>query len=244
MIEAGGAGLVSDSLEKVRDEIVTCERCPRLREHCRTVAVTKRRAFAGEEYWGRPVPGFGDPGARLLVVGLAPAAHGANRTGRMFTGDSSGNWLYRALHRFGFSSRAESKTRSDGLTLRGAYIAAVGRCAPPQNKLTVDEIRSCRPYLERELRLLPELKVVLCLGRVAYDTCAAIFCDWGWVRKKEIPSFSHGISYSLGEGRPHVLASYHPSRQNTQTGLLTEEMLDAVVGAARRYAFPDEAGTA
>lgn len=227
-----------DSLERVRQDIVSCERCARLRDHCREVARVKRRAYAGEEYWGRPVPGFGDPNAELLVVGLAPAAHGANRTGRMFTGDSSGDWLYRALHRFGFANQAESKSRGDGLRLKGAYIAAVGRCAPPQNKLTAMEIRSCRPYLEREMRLLPKLKVVLCLGRVAYDACAAIFSEWGWVQKSDLPRFAHGASYALGEGRPLIIASYHPSRQNTQTGRLTEEMLDAVVSAARRHTLP------
>lgn len=224
-----------DSLERVRREIVECERCARLRDHRRMVARVKRRAFADEEYWGRPVPGFGEPNAKLLVVGLAPAAHGANRTGRMFTGDSSGDWLYRALHRFGFASQADSRYRDDGLKLLDAYITAVGRCAPPQNKLKAEEIRSCRPYLEQEIRLLREVEAVLCLGRVAYDTCAAILSDWGWVRKSDLPRFAHGATYPIGKGRPLLIASYHPSRQNTQTGRLTEEMLDAVVSAARRH---------
>ncbi len=229
-----------DSLERVARDVVACERCPRLRDHCREVARVKRRAYAHEEYWGKPVPGYGDPNAELLVVGLAPAAHGANRTGRMFTGDSSGDWLYRALHRFGFANQAGSRRREDGLRLKGAYITAVGRCAPPQNKLNAEEAGCCRTFLEREIRLLTELKVVLCLGRVAYDTCARIFTEWGWARREDLLPFSHGVANPLNPGRPLLLASYHPSRQNTQTGRLTEDMLDAVVSAARGYVDTSE----
>lgn len=227
---------MTDTFERIERDVVACDRCSRLREHCLQVAETKRRAYANEVYWGRPVPGFGDRRASVLIVGLAPAAHGANRTGRMFTGDSSGDWLYRTLFRFGFANQPESRRQEDGLDLCGAYITAVGRCAPPQNKLNADEIRACRPFLEREIRLLSDLKVVLCLGRVAYDTCVRIFSEWSWVRKGDVPPFAHGVAHPMGEGLPVLLASYHPSRQNTQTGRLTEEMLDTVVGAARLYA--------
>lgn len=226
---------MSDTLDQVNQDITNCNLCPRLRNHCRSIAETKRRAYRNEEYWGRPVPGFGDRNASLLVVGLAPAAHGANRTGRMFTGDSSGDWLYRALYRFGFATKPESIHRNDGLRLTGAYITAVGRCAPPQNKLKAEEIRACRPFLERELRLLTSVKVVLCLGRVAFDTYRRIINEWGWLKKESPPKFAHGASYPLGDGRPLLLTSYHPSRQNTQTGRLTEAMLDDVMASARRF---------
>jgi len=231
---ARATGVREDSLERVAEDVVACERCPRLREHCLAVARAKRRAFAGETYWGRPVPGFGDPQAELLVVGLAPAAHGANRTGRMFTGDSSGDWLYRALYRFGFASQPHSIRPGDGLELKGAYITAVGRCAPPENRLTPAERLACRSFLEREILLLSEVRVVLCLGQVAFETCAAVFAAWNWVSRAEVPKFAHGASCAMDQGRRVLLASYHPSRQNTQTGRLTEPMLDAVVGEARR----------
>jgi len=192
------------------------------------VAREKTRRFANEDYWGKPVPAFGDPRARLLIVGLAPAAHGANRTGRMFTGDRSGDWLYRALHRAGFANQANSVRIEDGLKLKDCYITAAVRCAPPQNKPTLEEIQTCESYLEQELNLLKNIQVILGLGKIgfdlAYHACRAAF---------ELPSesarfrFAHGAEYELGNGLT-LMGSYHPSQQNTFTGRLTEEMFDAV----------------
>lgn len=186
-----------------------------------------------EVYWGLPVPGFGDPEAQLLVIGLAPGAHGANRTGRMFTGDSSGDWLYRSMHKFGFASQPTSEHRGDGLRLLGSYITAVGRCAPPQNRLKAAEIKACRPYLERELDALYHLRAIVCLGRVAFDTYVRLLVDREVLPQRGRPQFGHAARYDVGDGQPALIASYHPSRQNTQTGRLTEEMLDQVFAAAR-----------
>jgi uracil-DNA glycosylase family 4 len=199
----------------------------------RRVARVKRRAFATEEYWGRPVPGWGDPAARLLIVGLAPAAHGANRTGRMFTGDSSGDWLYTALHRYGFASRPTATNRNDGLTLHGCYITASARCAPPDNKPLPRELERCRPFLVTELRLLARVRVVLVLGRIAHD--AYLHASGWWERfvPRERPRFAHGAETRLPDGTV-LLASYHPSRQNTNTGRLTRPMWHAVFRKARR----------
>lgn len=216
------------TLEILRNEIIQCERCPRLREHCREVARVKRRAYLDWEYWGKPVPAFGDPNARLLILGLAPGAHGANRTGRMFTGDSSGDYLYRALHTTGFASQPTSKSVDDGLELRDAYITASGRCAPPDNKPLPQELANCRPYLLRELELLVNVRVVVVLGRIAFDTYLAT------LPKRKKPAFGHDVLHDLGEGLPRLITSYHPSQQNTSTGKLTDAMLTAVFQRARR----------
>ena len=215
----------TDALDALRREIVGCTRCPRLVEWRERVAVEKRAAFSDQEYWGRPVPGFGDPEARLVVVGLAPAAHGANRTGRMFTGDRSGEWLYGALHRAGFATRAASEHRDDGLRLTGAYVTAGVRCAPPQNRPTTEERDRCLPYLERELALL-EPRVTVALGAFAYGIVATL----AGLRPR--PAFGHGVEAALPGGRT-LLCSYHPSQRNTFTGRLTEPMFDGIFRRAR-----------
>ena len=202
--------------------LVECRRCPRLVAWREQVAREKRAAFADQEYWGRPVPGFGDHAARVLVVGLAPAAHGANRTGRMFTGDRSGDWLYRALWRAGFANQPTSVSADDGLELRGAYVTAPVRCAPPANKPTPEERDNCRPYLERELELLTEVRVVVALGAFGFGEAARLL---GFARR---PKFGHGVEAVAPDGRV-LLGCYHVSQQNTFTGKLTEEMLDAVL---------------
>ena len=222
----------SSELKTLQDRVVSCRRCPRLVSWRETVAEKKRAAFQDQDYWGRPLPGFGDAGARLLVVGLAPAAHGANRTGRMFTGDRSGDWLYRALHRAGFADRPESLARDDGLTLRDCYVTAAVRCAPPANKPTPRERRNCRPYLEEELDLLQDVRVVVALGKFAYDQVLRILKDRGEPVPTPRPPFSHGRAVFLRKDLL-VLASYHPSQQNTFTGTLTEEMFDSVWDRAR-----------
>jgi uracil-DNA glycosylase len=219
-----------DPLAMLGSEIVACRACPRLVAWREEVAATKRAAYRTEDYWGRPVPGFGDPAARLVVIGLAPAAHGANRTGRMFTGDRSGEWLYRALWRAGYSDRPESVSLDDGLVLTGAYITAPVRCAPPANKPTPDERARCRPFFERELALLTEARVYLALGQIGYQTAAGVL----GVRPR--PRFAHGLEVSVphADGPPRtLLGSYHVSQQNTFTGRLTEAMLDAVFARAR-----------
>jgi uracil-DNA glycosylase len=219
-------------MEELTRMIETCERCPRLREYCAGIAATKVRRYKDQDYWGRPVPGFGDPGAKLLLLGLAPGAHGANRTGRMFTGDDSGKWLYGALHQFGFANRPESVWRDDGLELTGAYVTAAGRCAPPDNKPTPAELEACRPYLEQELALLDQVKVVLVLGKIAFDTYLKVRRAQGFDLGK--PTFAHLAEYRFADPRlPVLLCSYHPSRQNTQTGKLTWPMWEAVFARAR-----------
>ena len=218
-------------LADLEAEIVACRACPRLVAWREQVAVEKRAAYRDEEYWGRPVPGFGDPAARVLVVGLAPAAHGANRTGRMFTGDRSGEWLYRALWRAGFANQPTSEHRDDGLVLTDAWITAPVRCAPPANRPTTEERDACRPWLERELALLSEIRVVVALGAFGYEAACALL----GVRPR--PRFGHGVEALAPDGRA-VVASYHVSQQNTFTGRLTEDMLDAVFTRARRLAGP------
>lgn len=203
-------------------EIVNCRACPRLVEWRERVGREKRAAFAGEEYWARPVPGFGDLNARLWLVGLAPAAHGGNRTGRIFTGDRSGDWLYAALYRVGLANQPQSVALEDGLELRGAFLSAGVRCAPPANKPTIEERRECSRYLLQEMELLHDVKVMLALGRFAYDALAAVL----GLRRR--PSFGHGVELELADGRA-VVCSYHPSQQNTFTGKLTEGMLDSVL---------------
>ena len=220
------------SIAAVRRRVIACGRCPRLRAYCGRVARDRKAEFRDWTYWGRPVPGFGDPAARLLVVGLAPAAHGGNRTGRVFTGDSSGDWLYEALHRFGFASRAESLSRHDGLRLTDCYVSAAARCAPPENKPTPAELERCRPWLEAEIHLLDEARVVVPLGRIAFDSWLAAS---GWRDRLPAPGrprFAHGAESRLPDGTI-LLASFHPSRRNTQTRLLTRTMWHAVFRRAR-----------
>jgi uracil-DNA glycosylase len=225
-----------DSLTSLSAELVNCSRCPRLREHCANVARVKRRAYREWDYWGKPVPAFGDPRARILILGLAPAAHGANRTGRMFTGDSSGDWLYRALHETGFASQPVSVSRADGLELRGVYITAAAHCAPPDNKPAPEEIRNCRPFLERELALLADLKVVVALGRIAFDNYLEVLKARGAIRSRAGFAFGHDREFHTGPGQPVLISSYHPSRQNTSTRKLTERMLLDVFRHAERLA--------
>ena len=227
---AGGTS-ARGALEGLTDEVVRCERCPRLRAHCVEIARVKVRRFRDEEYWGRPVPSFGDPDAALLIVGLAPAAHGANRTGRMFTGDDSGAWLFRALHEAGFASQPGSSHRGDGLELHGAWVTAAAHCAPPDNRPSPAELRTCRPYLVRELALLQRARVVLALGQVAWDATLAALAEQGTSFRPR-PRFGHAAEHRLDERRV-LLGSYHPSRQNTQTGRLTRDMLAAVLRRAR-----------
>jgi uracil-DNA glycosylase family 4 len=221
------------TLAAVTRAVVACTRCPRLRTHCLRVAREKKREFRDWTYWGLPVPGFGDPKARLLIVGLAPAAHGANRTGRMFTGDSSGSWLYEALHRFGFASQPESFSRDDGLTLHDCYISAAARCAPPGNRPTPLELERCRPYLIREIELLTEVRVVVALGRIAQESWLKAAGWWTRLVPRERPRFGHGVETELPDGVV-LLTSYHPSRQNTNTGKLTRAMWHEVFRRARR----------
>jgi len=215
------------SLDTLNRGIITCHRCPRLRRHCAAVAREKKREFRDHEYWGRPVPGWGDARARVLVVGLAPAAHGANRTGRMFTGDSSGDWLYAALHRFGFANGPRSVSRDDGLGLTDCYITAAARCAPPANRPTAVELARCRPYLTAELRLLRHVQVVVVLGRIAHESWLRASGWWDRLAPRERPRFAHGAVARLPNGTV-LVSSYHPSRQNTNTGRLTRAMWHAV----------------
>jgi uracil-DNA glycosylase len=219
------------SLDEVNQILVNCRRCPRLVAWREEVALKKRRAYRDWEYWGRPIPGFGDPQARMLIVGLAPAAHGGNRTGRVFTGDASGDFLYGALFRAGFASQPTSLHRGDGLSLRDTYIAAACRCAPPENKPTREEMDTCRPYLLTEMRLLQNLQGIVALGRIGFETVLTAFRHQGY----EIPRlpFGHAVFHPLGPGLPWLLASYHPSQQNTQTGRLTPPMFDIVWDKAR-----------
>ena len=223
-------------LEVIQAEIVACERCPRLRDHSTRVAAVKRRAYRDWEYWGKPVPGFGDPEARVLILGLAPGAHGSNRTGRMFTGDESGNWLYRVLHQTGFASQPGSVSRADGLTLHSAYITAAARCAPPGNKPLPEELANCRPFLERELDALSGIKVVVALGKIAFDTYLGIMKSRCVIASRAPFVFGHNREYRIAPGQPVLLASYHPSQQNTSTGKLTEKMLIEVFQRARHLA--------
>jgi uracil-DNA glycosylase family 4 len=220
------------SIAAVSRAVVTCERCARLRRYCERVAREKRRAYMDEDYWGRPVPGFGDSQARLVIVGLAPGAHGSNRTGRMFTGDASGDWLFAALHRAGFASRAESVSREDGLTLTDCFITAAGRCAPPGNKPAPAELDRCREYLVAELALLSHTRVVLALGRIGHDAWLKASGWWARLPARERPRFAHAAETRFPDGVT-LLASFHPSRQNTQTGKLTRAMWDGVFSRAR-----------
>lgn len=221
------------ALEGIRDEVVACRACPRLVEWRERTAREKVARFAQEPYWGRPVPGFGDPRARVMVLGLAPAAHGGNRTGRIFTGDRSGDFLFAGLHRAGFANQPTSVSREDGLELRDLYITAVNRCAPPGNKPTPEERDECLPFLVRELRALPRVRTIVALGEVAWDGALRALAQLGSTRKPR-PRFGHGAEAELG---PYaLLGCYHPSQQNTFTGTLTPGMLDAVIERARAIA--------
>lgn len=211
----------SDDLARLERDVIGCEACPRLREWCERVAVDKRAAFRDEEYWGKPIPGFGDPRARIIVLGLAPAAHGANRTGRVFTGDRSGDWLFRAMHRAGLANQPTSVSADDGLALTDAWVTAAVKCAPPANKPTPGERDACAPFLEREFALLDRAVVVVCLGGFGFDAAIRHF----GLRPK--PKFGHGVEHEV-PGGPTLLCSFHPSQQNTFTGRLTEDMLDDV----------------
>jgi len=212
-------------LNQFNQKIVACRLCPRLVRWREEVAREKRAAFCDQEYWGRPLTGFGDPLARLLIVGLAPAAHGGNRTGRMFTGDRSGDWLYRALHKAGFANQATSISREDGLKLKDAYITAVVRCAPPENKPLPEEKAHCLPYLIEEFGILKNVRVILCLGSFAWDGVLSLLQTKGFLLRPR-PKFGHGEEFRAGPFR--ILGSFHPSQQNTFTGKLTEPMFDSI----------------
>lgn len=222
------------TLSQINERVIRCRRCPRLVRWREEIARQKVRRFADQEYWGRPVPGFGDSRGRLLIIGLAPAAHGANRTGRMFTGDRSGDWLYRALHRAGFANQAESTDRGDGLKLRDCYITAVCRCAPPGNKPTAEEFANCAEFVGGEVGFFLRQwqstdggKVILCLGQLAYQHTLKLLESQGFGPFKPRPKFQHGLEIQLTDGI-HLLASYHPSQQNTFTGKLTEVMFEEI----------------
>jgi uracil-DNA glycosylase family 4 len=224
--------IATPKLIRLQNKITRCRLCPRLVAWREQVAREKVKRFAGEKYWGRPVPSFGDANARLLIIGLAPAAHGGNRTGRMFTGDRSGDWLYRSLHEFGFANQPTSESRDDGLQLQDCYITATCRCAPPQNKLETGEIRNCRPYLLQEIALLKNVRVVVVLGKIAFDAALSAFSEIHSKDYSPKPKFAHGAAYSLSS-RLILLASFHPSQQNTFTGRLTKAMFDAIFRRAR-----------
>ncbi len=223
------------TLATLNARIVACELCPRLRAHCTEVASTRRRAYWDWEYWGRPVPSFGDPKARVMALGLAPGAHGSNRTGRPFTGDGSGDFLYPVLHEAGFASQEKATARDDGMKLSGLWITSVARCAPPANKPTPDELRNCAPWLDQEMSLLKDLRVVVCLGRIAFDGLLAHEMRMGKMKKRAGFAFAHGAEYKLPSGLI-AIACYHPSLQNTNTGKLTRAMLLKVFKRAKKLA--------
>ncbi|HTD22567.1 MAG TPA: uracil-DNA glycosylase [Terriglobales bacterium] len=229
---------MSSWLVQLNSDVVSCERCPRLIDYCRKVAREKRRAYLDWEYWGKPVPGFGDPNARVLILGLAPGAHGSNRTGRPFTGDGSGNFMYPVLYKTGFASQPTATHRDDGLKLKDAYITAVARCAPPANKPTPVELANCSEFLDRELAGLSKVKVVVVLGKIAFDGYLNYLKRRGVLQSKGQYVFGHGARYRLRNGKI-LLASYHPSMQNTLTGKLTEKMFLKVFRDAARLASAD-----
>jgi uracil-DNA glycosylase family 4 len=218
-------------LNKIHKSIVTCNECPRLRKYCQEIAEVKRRAFISETYWGKPIPGFGEPNAQLMIVGLAPAAHGANRTGRIFTGDRSGDWLYRALHKAGFANQPNSTDLKDGLSLQNAYVSCVVRCAPPDNKPNPSELKNCSSFLKQEIEIFNHARVWIALGQIAYQALWQILQP-----KTRRPAFSHGGEIQLNENQ-WLLLSYHPSQQNTFTGRLTEPMFDSVFSKAKNLIY-------
>ncbi|MBV8672926.1 MAG: uracil-DNA glycosylase [Acidobacteriaceae bacterium] len=223
------------ALEALNSRIIACERCTRLREYCSEIAATKRRAYADCDYWGRPVPSFGDPEARVLIVGLAPGAHGSNRTGRPFTGDGSGNFLYPVLFKTGFASQPNATGRDDGLQLKDMHITSVARCAPPGNKPLPSELANCAPYLDEEITALENLRVIVCLGKIAFDGVLQHLMRTGRLTRRGEMTFGHGAEYVLPHGLT-LLASYHPSLQNTNTGKLTEAMFVRIFERAREIA--------
>ncbi len=222
-------------LETIDRRVIRCTRCPELRAYCAEVARVKKRAYADHAYWGKPVPGFGDPRARVLLVGLAPGAHGSNRTGRVFTGDASGDFLYPALHRAGFASQPLAIDRDDGMTLHDCYITAAGRCAPPKNKPTPQQLRNCMPYLLDEFDALTRLRVLIGLGKIGFDASLHVLRERGFMLDPARPVFGHGtiVRATHGKRRITAIASYHPSRQNTNTGVLTTPMFDDIFSLAK-----------
>jgi uracil-DNA glycosylase family 4 len=234
-VTPSGAQSTSQLLQQIHGSIITCERCPRLREYCRGIGETKRRAYIDQTYWARPVPGFGDPRARVLVLGLAPGAHGANRTGRPFTGDGSGDFMYPVLHELGLASKPRAIDRHDGLKLRHTWIASVVRCAPPGDKPLPQEVRNCANHLAAEIQALPRVRVVVCLGKIAFDGYLAFLLETGVIARRSEYRFSHGAQYLLPNGL-HLLATYHPSLRNTNTGRLNRTMFTRIFLRARELA--------
>ncbi len=224
--------VLMSELAALNEAIVACRKCPRLVAYREQVALQKRRMYRSEEYWGRPVPGWGDPAARVYIVGLAPAAHGGNRTGRVFTGDSSGDFLFAALYRAGFANQPTSVTRDDGLKLKDVYIGAAVRCAPPDNKPLPSEFANCRPYLSEEFELLPDARVLIGLGSIGFYAALDVLSALGVALPRPRPKFGHNVLHRIG--RYSVIGTYHPSRQNTNTGRLTRPMFDAVFKRARK----------
>jgi uracil-DNA glycosylase family 4 len=237
-VKPSGPQITSTILEQIHQSIIACERCPRLRTYCQGIAETKRRAYQDQTYWGRPVPGFGDPRARILILGLAPGAHGANRTGRPFTGDGSGYFMYPVLHELGLASKPHAIARDDGLKLRHAWIASVVRCAPPGDKPTPQELRNCASHLASEIESLPRIRVVVCLGKIAFDGYLAYLLQTGVITRKSEYRFSHGAQFVLPNGL-HLLATYHPSLRNTNTGRLNRTMFTRIFLRARELAGLD-----
>jgi len=227
-----------DWQEKLNQRIVRCRLCPRLVPYRERIGREKKREFRDWEYWAKPLPSFGTPNARVLIIGLAPAAHGGNRTGRFFTGDSSGRWLFRALHKAGFANQPSWQRRDDGLKLIDSYITAICHCAPPDNKPLPSEIEHCTRYFDEELKRLKRVRVVIALGKIAFDNYLKGLRRLSVVLPKPLPQFGHNTIHNIGEGLPLLIASYHPSRQNTNTGKLTEAMFDAVFARARKLLWP------
>jgi uracil-DNA glycosylase family 4 len=234
-VTLSNAQITSQLLQQIHESIATCERCPRLRDYCRGIGETKRRAYQDQTYWARPVPGFGDPRARILILGLAPGAHGANRTGRPFTGDGSGDFMYPVLHELGLASKPRAIARDDGLKLRYAWIASVVRCAPPGDKPLPQEIRNCGTHLAAEIQSLLRVRVVVCLGKIAFDGYLAFLLETGVIARKSEYRFTHGAQYLLPNGL-HLLATYHPSLRNTNTGRLNRTMFTRIFLRARELA--------
>jgi uracil-DNA glycosylase family 4 len=234
-VTLSGAQITSQLLQQIHGSIITCERCPRLRNYCRGIGETRRRAYQDQTYWDRPVPGFGDPRARILILGLAPGAHGANRTGRPFTGDGSGDFMYPILHELGLASKPRAIARDDGLKLRHTWIASVVRCAPPGDKPQPQEIRNCGTHLAAEIQALPRIRVVVCLGKIAFDGYLAFLLQTSVIPRKSEYRFSHGAQYLL-PNRLHLLATYHPSLRNTNTGRLDRTMFTRIFLRARELA--------